>query len=346
MKNITFLFGAGASAGTEKKPGLPVIKDFDVRLLDLINYIQKPNKKLPNKPFKNIPEGKTQKDYHDDLIRDLNWLKSEASNHSSVDTFAKKLFLMGERRKEDLKRLKISLSMFLIFEQARRSVDMRYDTFFASILEKDVDSFPQHIRILSWNYDYQFEKAFSQYLDLSDSDSSNLLKIQERLHVISKFTNFSVNEGFSIIKLNGTTRFSNEVEPLTNITTNLEIHEDAIHNLVNYYAHIVEPHNKCEPLLSFAWEVDKSKNGTITSKAIACTKDTHVLVVIGYSFPFFNREVDRTIIREMKYLNKVYFQAPDAQDVMTRFQSVLGNAGGVELVPHTNLQSFLLPDEL
>ena len=48
------------------------------------------------------------------------WLANETAKHASVDTFAKKLFLLKDFQK--LKKLKAVLSSYLIIEQALKYV--------------------------------------------------------------------------------------------------------------------------------------------------------------------------------------------------------------------------------
>jgi len=56
--------------------------------------------------------------------------------------------------------------------------------------------------------------------------------------------------------------------------------------------------------LHFAWEQDYFNNQS--AKLFSNIADTKVLVVIGYSFPFFNREIDREIFRRMEKLERIY----------------------------------------
>jgi len=93
-------------------------------------------------------------------------VKQSAENHASIDTFAKKLYIKNEQH--NLLRLKATLSCYFLILQGLNNVDQRYDTFFASITNKDENEnviLPDNIKIISWNYDIQFEKAFNIYLD-------------------------------------------------------------------------------------------------------------------------------------------------------------------------------------
>jgi len=70
------------------------------------------------------------------------------------------------------------------------------------------------------------------------------------------------------------------------------------------------------------------------------------LIVICYSFPFFNRNVDSQIIKTMKELKKVYFQAPDSDLIKERFQAIRDDIPENKLVPRIDIEQFLLPNEL
>ena len=78
-----------------------------------------------------------------------------------------------------------------------------------------------------------------------------------------------------------------------------------------------------------------------------------MLVVIGYSFPYFNREVDRTIVQNMKNLEKVYIQDPYCEDVKESFEAVLSveqlgkvENGQIKIVPKKNTKQFVIPNEM
>lgn len=45
------------------------------------------------------------------------------------------------------------------------------------------------------------------------------------------------------------------------------------------------------------------------------TSDTEAVVVIGYSLPYFNREIDRTIFSKVPTLKTIYIQDPNPESV-------------------------------
>jgi len=338
MNKITYLFGAGAS-----RNALPIINEIPDRLNKLIHLIEGEEFNLDDSlPFDDfhLSPPKTQRDSQRDLISSLKWLLQESKNHASVDTLAKKLFIKNQ--KNHLRKLKIALSVFFILEQTLNKPDKRYDTFFSSILER-WDDFPKNIRILSWNYDYQFELSFSEY-----SDNHELHQNQSFLKVRSKHGEKYGSDGFGIYKLNGTTGLfdyqmgGSQYYYASNL--NQKMDKNFLRQVTRNFA--VVTHNlQIFPSLSFAWENENDDNN-IVSKSIDAISDSVALVIIGYSFPFFNRGIDRKIIGSMKNLKRVYFQAPDAEVIKERFQAIRDDLTGLELITKFDLDQFVLPNEL
>ena len=76
------------------------------------------------------------------------------------------------------------------------------------------------------------------------------------------------------------------------------------------------------------------------------TNDTEIVVVIGYSFPFFNRVTDRAIFNGMPNLKKVYVQDINADAVVQAVHAVLPSDRKVNIEPIRNCEQFYLPVEL
>ena len=73
-----------------------------------------------------------------------------------------------------------------------------------------------------------------------------------------------------------------------------------------------------------------------------------IVVVIGYSFPFFNRQVDRLLFNNMDYLRKIYIQDPNSGRIKQSLLSVLPNymIDNVAIESVTDTSQFFLPPEL
>lgn len=345
MANITYLFGAGASAGTSERRSLPVVKEIPERLLSFIDYL-KTNFTALDTEITELSDyydpTKTYSDYKKELISDLKWLINEAENHASVDTFAKKLTL--QEKNLELIKLKTLLTIYFSYEQIKSPIDIRYDAFFASLFTS-LKNLPDDISILSWNYDSQFELSFSEFLD-----NNRLSGVEDHLRIRSKGIVSNYDSGFGIYKINGTARnfiekrnYKAEKSILNRRKDTLD--DSFLRKAIDLYAQTLA--GRLQPSLSFAWEEDVSEK-SIVDKAARAVQNSNVLVVIGYSFPFFNRKIDKTIIQCMGQLNKVYIQDPNAHQIAERLNSFKADyQEASKIIPiEKDLDQFFLPPEL
>lgn len=329
MSEIVYLFGAGASANA-----LPIVNQMPERIAGTISVIE--SGKIGTEMI-NIEVEKKK-----NLIDQLHWLKEGCEKYATVDTYAKKLYVTD---KNDYKRLKHVLSAYLTLEQIINKPDMRYDAFFASLLGETIDDLPKNISVLSWNYDCQFELAFSEY-----ANKRGLNDIWQHLNITSKKKNKTTNvNAFSITKLNGTALMeidgNNLLDPFYgNHRMNGII--NAIHNLYFEYAEGSNIVNH----LSFAWDKDNTK--VYYQSLVPKITDARVLVVIGYSFPFFNRRHDKWMFQEMKSLSKIYIQTPNPEEVDQSMRTVLSSSQIANISSKKNIvqlpkvEQFYLPAEL
>lgn len=343
MTKVTYYFGAGASYGA-----LPIVNQIPDRIENLISLMKRDEYKLNSEVSykENNIARFSQLKIQELFIEDLEWLLSKTKNHASIDTFAEKLFIT--RQDEELKRLKNAFSVFLILEQSITKTNIRYDSFFASILKEDYHPLPNNIKVVSWNYDYQFEKAYSEY-----SRNNSLSHNQGLLNILNKYSKDNdriKKDTFEIIKLNGSSNIiSSEWRQLNFYENDLSssFSSDFIIKVLHNYAvlRFASPHLYSG--LSFAWEsFSYDYQVDIVNHALSMTDDTNILIVIGYSFPYFNREIDRKIIGNMKNLKKVYFQAPDAEMLKERFLSIRSDIPDSMLQIRYDIGQFLLPNEL
>lgn len=200
--------------------------------------------------------------------------------------------------------------------------------------------------ILSWNYDCQFEIAYAAY-----NKSTSINDIWEDLKIIGKTTKVYISDktDFSIIKLNGTAltfdnkgRYAKFFDPIFGRADRDEL------SFVHWSQ--LNGANNVSNALSFAWEETESVFYDDIKQKV---NDTEVLVVIGYSFPYFNREVDRTIVQNMKNLEKVYIQDPYCDDVKENFEAVLSveqlekvENKQIKIVLKKNTKQFVIPNEM
>ena len=279
MRKVVYLFGAGASCKS-----LPLVKDMPNRMKDFIIVLEEEEFKLSEGEFFQNLQTLTKEKLQNKMIADLKWLVEESTKHASIDTFAKKLYLKG--KDVELSKLKNGLSAFMTYEQIKSKPDFRYDSFFASILKSRATDFPKNIRIVSWNYDYQFELSYMEY-----SDDHRMWASQHSLNVLSKYDRKSnpIN-GFGMFKINGSAglasdNFIKQYYFVENFKD--KISKSLIDQLVHNYTLGSSNNNGVVSTLSFAWE-DEYREPGIKEEAISNFNDAETLIIIGYSFPFFN----------------------------------------------------------
>lgn len=369
MSQFTYLLGAGASANT-----ISVVNEFEKGLANFITHfstigILGYSKNLPDVSLEELKNK---------VVLDINWLIQECKNHSSVDTFARKLYLTQEI--SNYNKLKFIVNEFLWFEHYKRGIDKRYDTFFATLLNITPEGLklPQKIKILSWNYDRQLEYSFSQFSNFKNDE------IQEHLNISPRKNNETgyIHDEFQLFKLNGSFGSSfNEngdfeeckLPDFKEIKTKgnpFFIRELLIDLLIKYYINEESGYQKGISTIMYSWEKNPLFN-QVRTNALSATKDTEYLVIIGYSFPTFNRNLDKDLLQNMNNLKKVFIQSmPESiEGVIQRFISIIEpskqfiiksnplksilsisketikHENTIEIIPMTDVNEFYIPFE-
>ena len=355
MSKIIYYIGAGASygrteareildEGTEKErlivhEGLPVVNEIAKCLLTFKEAVEKASIDTDRSyEFLDLnfqTNGSEIDRTRMRLLKDIDSLYKATNEHATIDTYAKKLFLT--RRIGDFQLLKNVLSTFFVWAQLEGKPDQRYDTFLANVLEVSNLYLPKDISIISWNYDSQFEIVYRYY------SRNGSLPIYDKT-IDGQFP--SLKESGRIFKVNGSANFGdfNMVNVIKNYSD-----VEAVIQLIEYYGLLNADTSGMEfqlcSHLSFAWETsDKQKQ--LIEAIKQTTVDTESIVVIGYSFPYFNREVDRAIFANMPNLKTIYIQDPTPEAVEPSLRAVLPEDSQVKINPQKDCTQFLLPREL
>jgi hypothetical protein len=330
MTKVTYLLGAGASFHS-----VPTVKDMSGSFAAIgkelnaamLKALAQPGMPWP-KEKRAYPEGPVAADF----LRSVEWLRAESERHASVDTFAKKLFLRNDHEsRAKLARLKATLSCYLLLVQSLRNVDYRYDSFFASVLTPAAEgepALPDWMNVVSWNYDLQLEKSFHEFSSTQGHLERTITKNARIVRLNGMCGHFADNTGF----------LATAFEPFGELTINA---------IVTLYQEFSKPQAVVKPSIHFAWEKpDNVRSG------VSLMKGTEILVVIGYSFPFFNREVDRELLGATKgTVRKVFVQVaePDRAAVRQRISPLLSFVPALDrdvLLMLDSTDQFHIPDEV
>jgi hypothetical protein len=352
---ITYLLGAGASA-----EAIPALDNFNTELRKFVHEIETLQSQLTN-TTENVNHADFQK-IISSFLEDAAVLLTEIEEHYNADVYARKLYLNNQTGQ--LRQLKALLSAFVVYVQTLHKPDKRYDRFFANILECDDKGeiqIPNELLLLSWNYDFQMELAAAKFFGEK--------RLEQLLEILNQHPKQQMNDldrevlnRFSIIKINGTAAgyFPDENSFIPHpflfdeTFTNNKQHLQKLVQAVLHYHRFAENGSTNLPGIMYAWE-SNALSKRIRTYTKYKTYNTEVLVVIGYSFPTFNRRVDRELLQTMITLKDVYIQAPSdsINAIAERFYALLGtdkikgignapNAVNVRLV---EMKSPLLDDE-
>ncbi|MCL2683150.1 MAG: hypothetical protein FWE63_06705 [Bacteroidales bacterium] len=346
---IVYLLGAGASYGTRTKDEKGNdIRGYIERGIPIVNELEDTIKIL----ISELPQSKS-KEARERVVELLQWLAEKCRDFPTIDTYAKLLYVT--KQENEYKKLKNGLSLFFTLVQLgaySKKVetmfprDLRYDGFIASLISEN-RQLPNKMKILSWNYDCQFELAFGEYLkSISERYMENIWK---ELNVSDKLTASTIYDGFGIVKLNGS-------------ATTVYTHDNNYHNVDIFYPlmeenddlitlcdrSFVTESNQYKNRLSFAWE----QESIFFENIINQVKTAKTLVVIGYSFPYVNREIDKMIIQSMGGLQTICVQDVEPSIIRERINATLSDAqkgskyGVTNIIEIKNLNQFVIPNEL
>jgi hypothetical protein len=329
---ITYLLGAGASYNA-----LPIVKEIPNQARLMLEYLIK---------YSNVNK------FNDVRLDKSRHLINQIDKHYSVDTLARKFWLRdkGDFTSDDYVRLKNIITCLIIFCQIENwevkpglgapvrlghrespvfALDTRYDAFFSAILKQDL-SIPENINLISWNYDFQLEKVFNFY-----HNEKSIWEIGGDVLGIDYQANRSNSQ---VLKVNGTALFVSGINPKIDYTFyNKELHDVFIRALSD------ELDTNLLSGIKFAWEPSEL-TARKREQASTVIQNSDFVVVIGYSFPIFNRDVDIKMFKDFR--GKLVIQDLDgrAQDIQQQLGAIkkglITNSGIT-----TNLDNFYVPTE-
>jgi hypothetical protein len=355
--NIVYLLGAGASFQS-----VPIYAQFTHRFSSFITQVSRLIKK--NRSFNN--------DAISEIDSVLNRILLEISGRSP-DLYAQKLYVRKTvESRIELAQLKMVLSLYLLFEQMPKDtklyegefditddtwMDARYEYFLGSVLNFEDHRIKNNVKILSWNYDMQLEMAFCERTHYDFEDALDILGVYRSSNKYS-------HELPNLVKLNGTAGLYSSGSGITNLgqtyLLNPVTSKFNIDTLTLFYENLLEtiskrrltdrinsPSKAMHPHLFFAWE-EIEHAARARKYAAEIMRNADVLVIIGYSFHQFNKQIDAQVLNAGQKLRKIYLQVSkgDFNAVSLRLRYVLKENTNIEIVNHEDLNQFHIPPEL
>lgn len=351
---LTYILGAGASFQS-----IPVVKNFPMRFSSFSSYLSRTSN---NTSF-------------DENKREAFILAHQKAQeicdafraHQSFDTYFKKLFHTSQLRK--IAEAKKILNLYFIWEYLSRptakpdiydetifwkqsAIDKRYDALVAGLLKPKAGKSEPYcpINFITWNYDMNLFMSLKNYF------SPNKL-FGDFLSTIDKKNNlWQIEDKISIINMNGysyCTKFSpfKSMNDLTSVKK--EIYEWIYEKITDRYFS-QDYSDKDSESIKFAWELT---SGSKTSD-LECIKQAREkisrsanIVVIGYTFPLYNRLVDYEYFNNLTVGGKrISIQDPNAiqikKSLASDFNISSENSPIFYVDEITNCDSFFVPSNI
>ncbi|MCX8492425.1 MAG: hypothetical protein ORN54_15315 [Cyclobacteriaceae bacterium] len=338
---VTFLLGAGASA-----KALPTVKSTSTteglykRLKDFADNLEKDNPQILD----------SYKSFVSSMVADISWLADNSFKFGTPDTFAKFLYL---QERKSLPRLKNALSFYFTVEQfINNKFDDRALIFLTTVMQRN-NIFPTNIKILNWNYDSQIQLAadvFRQekfHIGQGTVHSPPLVGYYPSLGHSFYTNNATDLEETAMVHLNGIAGYYFNEQLSTTLNLFLNQKPKDINEIIEKL--LTDKQHK-HTLLTFAWERDTEAANILRAriemaKKVAAASD--ILVIIGYSFPFFNREIDKNIfdsLKESGKLKRIFYQDPYKTSDFLKNQFDLPDT--IEIIHITEKDNYFVPNEL
>ncbi|AVV78740.1 hypothetical protein [Leptospira santarosai] len=348
---IGYYFGAGIS-----KESIPLALDLPTRLAYLANALEL-KFKFPEEMFDDAGDyiyGKKVSNLSKEMFADWREIAEECRG-IPIDTYA----IENKDQPKVLAKIKNVISSYFLVEQSLdHSANIEeYDSKisprirnFLSQLIKSVDSPTQLFNnpiIFSWNYDNQFELSFCKHIKSIYADEHKFRYALKLLNIIPGNENFDtdiidIENTHTIIKLNGSAgylvptdtyrKWNHYGQYLAYQNT-----EEMILRAIRHYGILKYSNLKIKNYIRFAFE----KNGTINTYQ-RFVKDAaskiERLVVMGYSFPSDNNQIDSEVFESMTNIKEAIlvdlsgrenillerFKNRMKKDIAVRFSSNVG----------------------
>lgn len=350
--NITYLLGAGASY-----KAMPIVSEMKQAIHEIQQIIGTVYHKMKKRPNENKGSFHMIEIFYNHLAQ----LIDISEDYKTIDTYARKLVLT--QNEDELHKLKATLSIIFELWQSwkyrskflgpgiestnvsaeKEFIDSRYTTLFSNLLNLSDNklSLPPNIKFLTWNYDTQIERSLNLFLE--EKEFNNVFN---HFKIYPQIKNYYYEPNPQIVHLNGIagtflTDKENHASIINRFEPNAEI-DTAILKLTKCYEWLEKGEASFNSKFNFAWEDTKFANEA-RERAIGIMSKTHILVVIGYSFPSFNLNVDRKLFEAFKSGSKskaIYYQD------LTPNKSIISESFGFDssrIVTIESTDQFFLP---
>jgi hypothetical protein len=364
MAKTTYYLGAGASFNS-----IPILNRLseimiEVAVLELTEITPTGGGDMP---YKFDPNELTElpDDNRIKILWYIGFFGKKGILFNTIDTYARKLELTKDVMQLDT--LKMCISVFFDlwenFHESRYShlfrdeenginymgIDYRYKSLFSILLQNNGDRIQlnEDVKFITWNYDLQLESTFRLFLEENSVDNfeelnSKYLQFKEDNDKLTSNNIFHLNghRGFHS-NFDFKTLKKSPVEPNTKLSI-----EHFWKSIEGLFDNTMAQNSNFNQYIKYAWEHEEGSKWI--NEISEVLSNTDILVIIGYSFPPFNREIDQLLFSKLNKskIKKIIYQDPNARKQVIENLFINPNPFKAKIEIQNNYVSqFHLPNE-
>lgn len=338
---LTYILGAGASFQS-----IPVVKTFNSRLYDFNRYL---TLKASNKNGQERKKFLVTANYIHSLV-------NEFSAHQSFDTYFKKLFHFGDYSNINLgKRL---LNLYFLWEHSKSSLefignqneydfrkkslfDRRYDALIAGLLQPFAEkSVPLcKVNFISWNYDINLINSIKNFFYPTISYGEFIKRVKRNQFL------WEIDENIKIVNVNGHF-YSTAIDESQDLLQSNP--EQILESKIFEDYHISKEIDEDADRIKFSWELNDRDERSLKTVLQSIISETQDIIVIGYTFPLYNRFIDFGYLKQEDLINKnMIVQDPNAAILTKNLADIFRlKIEKANIIPIDNCDGFYVPSSV
>lgn len=298
MRTI-YLLGAGASANA-----LPVLNNFEVKINDSLKDLRSRYQNDETVLGRRGGYVYRARDFCENVSTIYGLLRKEVEKSKvfeSIDQLAKSY--LDSENYTGFQLIKHLLQVFFLTEEyVLNRIENRYNGLFVKLyLKGEIKS---QIDFVTWNYDNQLMKVFHKYTQ------SNA-----RAHIINTPDWYAKPLGFKesrpfVYPLNGRS-YDHELAEVT--ISDVPGYCSDLSKVANRIADISQGLNR-KSEIRYAFEGSHASVQLMLEHLTPRAMDAETLVIIGYTFPNFNRDIDEQFFKLLLSLKRIVIQVIDIEE--------------------------------
>jgi len=219
--------------------------------------------------------------------------------------------------------------------------DRRYDALIAGLLQPFAEkSVPLcNVNFISWNYDINLINSIKNFFYPTISYGEFIKKVKRNQFL------WEIDEKIKIVNVNGHF-YSNSLDQSQDLLQSNP--EQIIESKIFEDYHISREVDEDADRIKFAWELNERDENILKTILQNIVSETQNLIVIGYTFPLYNRLIDFGYLKQEDLIKKnIVIQDPNAAILTKSLADIFRlKIEEANIIPIDNCDSFYVPSSV